>query len=352
MHETDPEITVVLPTRDRWGLARDALASALAQRDVTLEVCIVDDGSSTRAPSDFTDDPRVRLFRHEESSGVASARNWAIREARGSWIAFLDDDDVWAPWHLCRLMASVRDEQACWGFSWYVVTKLDRTPVFNGPSAPLESDPTRQFLGMNPLGTTSCALVATEALRALGGFDEQLSLMADWDLWLRLLATSPPAVSGAFTVGYALHVGSMCLDINRICVEREQMASRHRPALERFECEFADSPHFWRWFAFRCAWSGRRALAARHFLVAASVGGGARDVVRAVSLVPLAGSPIRLARSVVAVLRSRSHRRRGTSPEHAWLQAFAGRADSERSGRASVAGAISQRWRVRTRPSP
>lgn len=107
MSRGEIQVSVVLPTRDRWTLAEDALHSALGQQGISVEVCVVDDGSLRPAPPGFGDDPRVRLFRHDRSQGVASSRNRAIHAARGKWVAFLDDDDVWAPWHLqCLLRCS------------------------------------------------------------------------------------------------------------------------------------------------------------------------------------------------------------------------------------------------------
>src|SRR5688500_342442 len=93
-----PEVTVVIPTRDRWNLLeRRALRSVLAQEDVRLEVVVVDDGSSEPAPPSIERDERVRVVRHETSRGVPAARNTGIGEATAAWTAFLDDDDLWAP---------------------------------------------------------------------------------------------------------------------------------------------------------------------------------------------------------------------------------------------------------------
>jgi glycosyltransferase involved in cell wall biosynthesis len=342
------DVSVVLPTRDRWTLAGDALHSALGQRDVSVEVCVVDDGSLSPAPPGFDDDPRVRLFRHESSRGVASSRNRGIHEARGKWVAFLDDDDVWAPWHLQLLLRPLTENGARWGYSGYVMTTLLRKPVGNGPVPDVEPDLERQFLSTNPVGTPSCACVETETLRDVGGFNERMSVMADWDLWVRLMKTGRPATSQAFTVGYAQHDGGMSLESDRAHAEWAYMADTYRSELERLDLTFADNEYFWRWLALGSARRRKRRSAARFFLKAAVRGHEYRDVFRAIAVFPVIGWPIRLRRWIRSLLL----RRQKPDSAHAWLEPFSERASSARSGSSSPARGISQRFRVRTKPSP
>jgi glycosyltransferase involved in cell wall biosynthesis len=95
-----PEVTVVVPTKDRWPvLSRAALPAVLEQQLVDVELVVVDDGSSDGTSERLAalGDPRVRVVRHETARGVAVARNAGIAAARGRWISFLDDDDLWSP---------------------------------------------------------------------------------------------------------------------------------------------------------------------------------------------------------------------------------------------------------------
>jgi len=91
-----PEVSVIVPTRNRCLELGLAVRSALGQLGVQLEVVIVDDGSTdaTGQLVSRISDPRVRYLRRTMSVGVSAARNAGIAEARGRWIAFLDDDDV------------------------------------------------------------------------------------------------------------------------------------------------------------------------------------------------------------------------------------------------------------------
>src|SRR4051794_32636077 len=103
-------VTVVIPTHDRAALVPRAVRSALAQRDVELEVIVVDDGSrdATREVLGAlaADGANVTVVRHDAPRGVATARNAGVERAAKPWVAFLDDDDVWAPTKLaCQLAA-------------------------------------------------------------------------------------------------------------------------------------------------------------------------------------------------------------------------------------------------------
>lgn len=100
---SNPLVSIVVPTynRDRW--IAEAIESALRQTWSNLEVLVVDDGSTDETSRIVgalaRRDERVRCF-PQENRGVSAARNRAIAEARGSFIAFLDSDDAWQPWKL------------------------------------------------------------------------------------------------------------------------------------------------------------------------------------------------------------------------------------------------------------
>ena len=102
-----PDVTVVIPTRNRWSLLRRTLGGALRQEDVDVKVIVVDAASTDATALELArlTDGRVRVFRNKEWRGVAAARNLAITQAAGTWMAFLDDDDLWAP----RKLRSVLD---------------------------------------------------------------------------------------------------------------------------------------------------------------------------------------------------------------------------------------------------
>src|SRR5437773_12542953 len=88
-------VSVVVPTRNRPRMLATCLRARLAQVDVDCEVIVVDDGSSP--PVSARTDAHVKLIRHATPQGASAARNSGIAASRGEWVAFCDDDDLWAP---------------------------------------------------------------------------------------------------------------------------------------------------------------------------------------------------------------------------------------------------------------
>ena len=103
-----PLVTVVIPTRRRPQLVLRALRSVLAQTHVALDVIVVIDGPDpdTLGALDGWPDQRVRVVQTPSPSGAGAARNLAATEAKGQWIAFLDDDDEWLPDKIARQLAA------------------------------------------------------------------------------------------------------------------------------------------------------------------------------------------------------------------------------------------------------
>ena len=108
-----PSVSVIIAAKDASTFIADALRSALAQTMEDYEVIVVDDGSvdgtSDVVRACAAGNPRVLLLHHDRPQGVSNARNRAIGEARGEWIAVLDADDEFMP---NRLDVMVREAKA------------------------------------------------------------------------------------------------------------------------------------------------------------------------------------------------------------------------------------------------
>ena len=259
-----PEVTVVISTQNRWPLmARTSLRAALAQEGLGIEVLVIDDGSAEPAPDGLQglEDTRVRVIRHVEPHGVAAARNAGVGEARGEWVAFLDDDDVWSPQKLRAQVDTASSADA--GFAYSGAVWVDEElRLLHGNAPPDPETLATALLRWNVLwGGGSNVLARTALLRSLGGFDEQLFQLADWDLWIRLALAARAAVVDDVQVALVVHRASMLLvDRRDVFLELDYLARKHAPAAR------LDRACFARWVAAGHLRAGRRRDAVRAYL--------------------------------------------------------------------------------------
>jgi hypothetical protein len=277
-------IGVVIPTRDRRRLLRTALASALQQRGVAVEVVVVDDASSDGTPEALAGvrDDRLTVLRHERPTGVAPARNEGMGRITAPWIAFLDDDDAWAPSHLAAMVEGASAAGApVLVYSGQLVVDEERRALRAVPPRPAR-EAAAEIRSYNVPGCPSQVLVRADAARAAGGFDEELSTLADWDLWARVLAHGPAAASGTMGVAYMRHEGNMSLDGGRLETELAALVRKHgwtgpggpgQPGapLSHYLAEVHRA-------------GGRRLTAARWYARSARLGRRPRDLARAAGL--------------------------------------------------------------------
>ena len=200
----EPLVSVIMPTRNRAERLPRAIASILDQSHPALEVVVVDDGSEDETWDVLTgfEDTRVRPIRGEQS-GVGAARNRGLDEARGSIVAYLDDDNLMHP-------------------DWLrsVVWALDRwsdIDVVYGARVVEDSRPYRDIPHEMPIllfepfdrekletevNTVDMNVLAHRAGLPEARFDESLSGCADWDIVLRLTESRAPLALPALAALY------------------------------------------------------------------------------------------------------------------------------------------------------
>jgi glycosyltransferase involved in cell wall biosynthesis len=173
-----PTFSVIVPTCDRPELLREAVGTVLAQTFGDLE-CIVVDDAGTQA-LDLPADPRLRVLHHERRIGAGAARNTGLDAARGTFVAFLDDDDLWGEDRLAVALEGHRHAPIVVCGSHY----LGERP---GSPRRLEGNVHDQILdGVTPhLGATSIAG------RSCPRFDARYRACQDIEWWLRVTETVP-----------------------------------------------------------------------------------------------------------------------------------------------------------------
>ena len=182
----------------------EAVWSALGQTRRDVEVIVVDDGSTDGTASAVAAiDDRVKVVRRP-NGGPAAARNTGIRHARAPLIAFLDSDDRWQPRHLEQTLRLLDSHPAavltCTGGA------IRGDDSLNRPAGLTHAAPAVLLGG---LLYTSAVAVRREAVKAVGGFDEELRVVEDSDLWYRLSLEGPFVFDGAATVEADRHLISL-----------------------------------------------------------------------------------------------------------------------------------------------
>jgi glycosyltransferase involved in cell wall biosynthesis len=186
---TPVTLSVIIPTRERPTLLRQALDSVAAQTRSPDEVIVVDDGDT---PRDDTPPEGVRWIRQEAPHGAARARNLGASLARGTLLAFLDDDDTWAPTYLAEAEQFARSQMLELLLTAFLKVKVhedgrrDVTPEKVPPAALQPED----FLVRNPGIRGSNLLISRELFYRVGGFDPDLPSFHDMDLGFRLASLS------------------------------------------------------------------------------------------------------------------------------------------------------------------
>lgn len=187
-----PRVSVIIPTWNRAAYIGAAIESVRAQTFADWELIVVDDGSTDETAEILgaLSDPRIRVLRIAHSGTTSIGRNAGIRVAKGEWVAFLDSDDLWLPEKLERQLALMAAQPACdWSYTGLAYIEATgaaspRPPAL-GKAVPMERrlEALLRFEVTAPIQTM---LVRRALLESVGGLDETLPIITDFDLVLRL----------------------------------------------------------------------------------------------------------------------------------------------------------------------
>ncbi|HEY0472462.1 MAG TPA: glycosyltransferase family A protein [Kribbella sp.] len=190
-----PAVTVVIPTRDRPVLLRQAVA-AIAAQDYKgpLDLIVVHDGTEPdlSLAAEFGPLP-LRVIANDRAPGLAGARNTGILAAGSPWVAFCDDDDTWAPDKLSRQLTALQATDGADFCSCGIRVSFDGTSSdrLAGKNTITHRDLVRSRMAMVH---SSTFVVSREALLGpIGLLDETIpgSQNEDWDLLLRASSRQP-----------------------------------------------------------------------------------------------------------------------------------------------------------------
>ena len=243
------DITIGITAFNAEETLAAAIESALAQDRETFEIIVVndasEDGTADIAGQFERRDPRVRVLKTPRNSGVAAARNIIIREARGDFIAFFDDDDVSAPNRVRRQCERIIAYEKDFAKGAPVICHTARHQCY--PDGGFRYEPTMGMAsgGMAPHGkevaghilfnspvrggagslATCSQMARMQTYRALGGFDESFRRYEDTEFCLRL------ALAGGHFAGLAEPLVTQAITL----ASDKKMAEEHFYALKLYE---------------------------------------------------------------------------------------------------------------------
>lgn len=180
-------VTIITPVYNSSRYIKECVSSVVDQSYLNWELIIVDDCSTDNSKSivlELSDkDERIRCIFLEKNVGVAEARNSAIRQARGRYIAFLDSDDIWMPNKLEKQIAFMQEKKIAFSFTSYQIISEDGSQLKNIVKAP------RIMTYSSYLKDTiiGCLTVVVDVEKTGGFLMPNLRVSEDMALWLQLL---------------------------------------------------------------------------------------------------------------------------------------------------------------------
>ena len=223
-----PSVSVIIPVYNGAAEVRRAIDSALAQKNCTVEVIVLNDGSHDETDSVLAEyGDRIRAV-NQQNCGLSKTRNNGIALATGEWVAFLDHDDYWQPEKLSLQLEAARRT----GFD-VVYTNAGNfgdvarvAELRSEPQGMAEGDLLEPLLLDNFI-VVSSVMIRRSVIREMGGFDTSLPSVEDWDLWLKLSALGVrfAAVREPVTM-YQWRPGSMSKNYDLMRTTRQSIIQR------------------------------------------------------------------------------------------------------------------------------
>ncbi len=224
-----PKVSVIIPAYNAGRYICDAIDSALAQTFTDIEIIVVDDGSTDNTGGLVAQyaDPRIRYL-YQDNRGLSGARNTGILHAGGDLIGLLDADDVWKPEFL-QVLCDLLDQHphAAGAYSGYQYMDACRRllpQTFTRTEAPERY--AAALLGGNWI-TPSAVVLRKSIFSETGLFDQSVSLLEDYEMWLRLAQTSHLVGIAQILCYYRLSTTQLSSDSIRMAHGLHELTIKH-----------------------------------------------------------------------------------------------------------------------------
>src|SRR4030042_5645268 len=186
-----PTVSVIIATYNRAQWLKKSIQSILNQTYQDFELIVVDDHSTDETPQAVKSfkDKRIKYFRQTKtfpikSQGAAAARNIGLRKARGSLIAFNDDDDLWKKQKLAKQFKALEKADQKTGVVYSRIRRISdqgKKLIPTEKEIVKEGDVHRDLFLETWIVALPAALIKKECFQKAGGFDEDFPRYQDWE---------------------------------------------------------------------------------------------------------------------------------------------------------------------------
>lgn len=264
-----PDVSVIIPTYNYGGFIARAVDSVLSQSYRSLELLVVDDGStdSTREILLAYSDKRVQYLRHEHNRGKSNTRNTGILASRGQFLAFLDSDDWWMPEKITRQIECFHEGTSHLGVVYTSAKVLNESSnTICGRLMPTSrGDVLRNLLEANKLGGgSSSVMIRRQCFDDVGCFDESLTHCEDWDMWIRIAAKNYAFdYTPEDLVILTKHHKNSSADLRGMILGREALLDKHRSLYRQYPLVHSTQHYV---VGLQCFKEGMMTAGRKHFL--------------------------------------------------------------------------------------
>lgn len=185
------KISIIICTYNRAKLLPRAIKSVLSQDHKNLELIVIDDASTDKSEgvvAAFAElDKRIKYFKNEFNLGIPKSRNRGVSLAKGKYIAMLDSDDWWLAKDKLSRQAKILDANPEIGLVGTGITLYNekKEKVKDDIFCAEDKDIRKNILAKNQFAQSS-VLFRKDAFIAVSGYDEELNVCEDLDLWLKI----------------------------------------------------------------------------------------------------------------------------------------------------------------------
>ncbi|MAO65623.1 MAG: glycosyl transferase [Balneola sp.] len=231
--ENFPLVSVIIPTHNRLDLVRRAVDSVLNQTYPNIEIIVVDDASELNVQNHLPKEPNIQVLRNEVNKGGCFSRNQGIKKAKGIYINFLDDDDIFFPEKISKQVECFK-ESADPKLGMVTSHALDeRSGKLIRKFNRVQGNIYRDLLSYYAVSGIETMLFKAETIQKINGFDEQIPSSQEYDLLIRF--------SEYYTVDYVDEVLSKEFrSINQISLNFEKKMRGTKYLYQKHDSRFKE----------------------------------------------------------------------------------------------------------------